>query len=347
MDNDRTYGRPVTLADVAAHAGVSKSTASKALSNRYGVSQETRERIELSARRLGFTPSAVARQLTAGRTSTVGVLTNDLEGRFVLPILAGAEDALGAGELSVILCDARGDYIRERRHLQTLLERRIDGLIVVGGGRTDPRPSLGTDLPVPVVYAYAPSASSADVSVVADHAMGGALVATHLWQLGRRRIAFIGGDPTYGASQEREQGARAALAACDASLTSVVEGGSWTERWGRVAARRLLEAPEPPDAIIAASDALARATLDVLRDYRLQVPQDVAVAGFDNLRSVVQDTRPPLTSVDLDLEGLGRHAASRIFQALAGEPSETGVDTRPVKLVPRESTIGNDLGVAT
>src|SRR4029079_17477410 len=101
-------------------------------------------------------PNPLARGLHAGRTGTVGLLTSDLEGRFMIPILMGAEDAFGAGRINVFLCDARGDAIREQHHLKELLSRRVDGIIVVGR-QTDPRPSLGQDIPVPVVYAYAPS----------------------------------------------------------------------------------------------------------------------------------------------------------------------------------------------
>jgi LacI family transcriptional regulator len=333
--------RRITLSDVADRAGVSKSTASKALSNRYGVSAETRASVERAARELGFSPSAVARQLALGKTSTVGVLTGDLEGRFVIPILAGAEDALGAGELSVILCDARGDSIRERRHLRTLLERRIDGLIVVAGARTEPRESLGADLSVPVVYAYAPSSAPGDVSVVADQAMGGRLAAEHMWNVGRRRIAYVGGDTTYAASSEREAGVREALKALGGDLTALTEGGSWDERWGRHAAGVLMDCDDPPDAIIAASDTLARACLDAMRDRGVRCPQDVAVLGFDNLASVVPHTRPPLTSIDLELRSLGQRAAFRIFQALDGDPGPVGTEARPVSLVVRESTMAD------
>ncbi len=91
------------------------------------------EQVQKAAEELNFRPNAIARNLFTGTTGTVGVLTNDLDGRFAIPILAGAEDALGAGKISVMLCDARGDAIREQQHLKTLLERRIDGLIVVGG----------------------------------------------------------------------------------------------------------------------------------------------------------------------------------------------------------------------
>ena len=120
------------------------------------VADATRARVLDAAERLSFTPNPLARGLLAGRTGTVGLLTSDLEGRFVIPILMGAEDAFGAGQVNVFLCDARGDTIREQHQLSALLSRRVDGIIVVGR-QTDPRPSLGHDIPVPVVYAYAPS----------------------------------------------------------------------------------------------------------------------------------------------------------------------------------------------
>lgn len=332
-------GGRATLADVARLAGVSKGTASKALNKKEHVHPDTARRVADAAAQLDFLPSAVARNLTAGRTGTVGILTNDLEGRFALPILAGAEDALGAGQLSVILCDAREDAIRERRHLATLMERRIDGLIVVGGARTDARPSLGRNLPVPVVYAYAPSDDPDDLSLVTDNVAAGRMAAEHLWEVGCRSIAYIGGDPTFVASAEREHGARQALAERGGELvveTSVM--ADWTERWGRSAATRILEKHPDVDGVIGASDGLARATLDILRDRGRTVPQEVAVIGFDNWAIIATNTRPQLSSVDLQLQTLGRLAASRLFSALAGEELGHGVEALPVRLVTRAST---------
>jgi LacI family transcriptional regulator len=332
--------RRSTLADVARRAGVSKGTASKALNGRGEVRPETRQRVLEAADALSFTPSVLAQNLANGRTGTVGVLTNDLEGRFVLPILMGAEDALGAGRISVILTDARGDAIREQRQLRTLLERQIDGLIVVGGPRTDARPSLGGDLPVPVVYAYAPSEDPWDLSLTADNVQAGRVAAEHLWDIGRRRIGYVGGDPTYSASRDREEGARAVLAERGHDLLGVgLSSGNWTERWGRAAAARLLEQHPDLDAVVAASDQLARAALDILRDAGRRVPEDVAVVGHDNWSLVVTNTRPELTSVDTRLEVLGRTAASRLFQALAGDELGSGHERLPVELVVRGSTV--------
>jgi LacI family transcriptional regulator len=334
--------RTATLVDVARLSGVSKATASKALNGREDVNPETRTRVLEAAEALSFRPNSVARNLASGRTGTVGILTNDLEGRFVIPILAGAEDALGSGQISVILCDARGDRIRESQHLATLLDRRIDGLIVVGGARTEPRPSLGRHLPVPVVYAYAPSSDPDDTSLITDNVLGGRMAAEHLLDLGRRRIAYLGGNGTFLASRERERGARAAIEAAGAELIlPEIAHGAWSEPWGRLATTRLLERHPDLDAIIGAQDGLARAALDILRDHGRAVPGDVAVMGFDNWEIVVTNTRPELTSIDLMLHALGRRAASLIFEALAGGTMPPGVEALPVELRARASTLGN------
>ena len=148
--SDTTAARAVTLGDVAARAGVSISTASKALNDRGDVSAATRAKVRAIADELAFTPNAMARGLLAGRTGTVGLLTSDLEGRFMIPILMGAEDAFGAGRINVFLCDARGDAIREQHHLKELLSRRVDGIIVVGG-HTQPPPPHREAKPGPVV----------------------------------------------------------------------------------------------------------------------------------------------------------------------------------------------------
>ena len=143
----------------------------------------------------------------------MGLVSDTVDGKTeyaALTDILGAEDAFGADRTSVLLCDARGDAIREGHHLRTLLARRVDGLIVVGA-RPDPRASIGRDLPVPVVYAYAPSEDPDDLSLVTDNVGGGRLAIQHLVEVWCRRIAHITGDPTYGATHERVSGVREEL----------------------------------------------------------------------------------------------------------------------------------------
>ena len=197
-----------------------------------------------AADRLSFSPNPLARGLLAGRTGTVGLLTSDLEGRFVIPILMGAEDAFGAGQVNVFLCDARGDTIREQHHLRALLSRRVDGLIVVGR-QTDPRPSLGHDIPVPVVYAYAPSDDPADLSLTPDNVGAGRIAVEHLVACGRTRIAHITGDPAYAAAQDRAVGARAGARRPPASSWSATSCSASGRSAGGGTRRALLLAQHP------------------------------------------------------------------------------------------------------
>ena len=326
-----------TLRDVAARAGVAVSTASKALNDRQHVRSSTRARVKEAADALAFTPNEAARSLLAGQTGTVGLITGDLEGRFSLPILMGAEDAFGADRVSVLLCDARGDRIRERYHLDALLRRNVDGILIVGY-RTDPRPPLANRLPLPVVYVYAPSESPADVSVIADDIGAGSLATEHLITTGRRRIAHISGDPNYTAARERSDGVALTLKREGMQL---VYGrtlyGAWSEQWGRTAAHRLLDSGEEFDGIVCGSDQIARGALDSLHARGLSVPRDVAVIGVDNWEPMTSGASPMLTSIDLNLEQLGRQAAERLFASMNG-PTESGTYRVPGRVVTREST---------
>lgn len=330
--------RTATLTDVARLAGVSIATASKAINGRAQVRAETRTRVLEAAEQLSFAPNAVARGLLQGRTGTVGLLTSDLEGRFSIPVLMGAEDAFGAGQVSVFLCDARGDAIREQHHIRALLSRRVEGLIVVGS-RTDPRPPLTGDLPVPVVYAYAPSENPADISITADNVSAGGLAIDHLLACGRRRIAHVTGDASYAAAQDRARGAERAMKEAGMEL---VGGrtffGSWSEGWGRGVASMILDQYPDVDGFFCGSDQIARGVLDSLRESGKDVPRAISVIGFDDWQVLTTNTRPQLTSVDMNLEQVGRIAARRLFEAIEGKAAG-GIEELPCRIVTRESSV--------
>lgn len=333
----RTQSQHTSLRDVAARAGVSVATASKALNGKADVSARTRVAVMQAAQDLDFVPNELARSIAVRQTGTLGLLTHDLEGRFSLPILMGAEDAAGAGQMSVFLCDSRGDAIREQHHLKALMSRRVDGLIVVGGD-TDPRESLGLNLGVPTVYAYAPSKDPADMSVIPDNLGGGRTVVEHLLSTGRRHIAHITGPQTYSAAQDRASGVDQALAAFGAELAGgATYFGEWTESWGRTATHLVVEQFPEVDAIIAGSDLIARGVLDALRERKIDVPSKVAVTGYDNWGQIIEGARPALTSVDMNFETLGRRAAEKLMAAIAGNP-EPGIEKVAPTLIRRSST---------
>jgi LacI family transcriptional regulator len=330
---------------VAEAAGVSVGTASKALNGQGKLRGATIERVLQAAKRLGFAPNTLAQALLAGRSFTVGLITTDSFGRFSIPVMLGAEDALGTGQVSVFMCDTRDDPERERRYVEMLWARRVDGLIVTGR-RIEPRPPLRTPPGIPVVYAMTQPAGNGAPAVLPDDERGGRIAAEHLLALGRRRIAHIAGPERFLGARLRAAGYAAALAEAGAEPCGEIRFGEWTEHWGREAAGLLLA--DRPDAIFCGSDQIARGVTDTLRAVGRRVPDDVALVGFDNWTPMTQGALPPLTSVDMCLEEVGRVAAELLLAAIGGQQDgQPGVRTVPPRLVVRESTGGYPPDVAS
>jgi LacI family transcriptional regulator len=326
-----------TLAKVARLANVSIGTASKALNGRGKLRAETRQRVHEAAVALGFQPNPYARALVQGRTFTVGLITDDGFGRFSIPVLLGAEDALGAGQLALIFCDSRDDPIRQRHYVSMLVARRVDGLIVTGRV-TDIRQPLEVPAPIPVVYAVIRSADPADACVTYDDEGGGRLAVEHLLAMGRRRIAHVTGPRHHHAASARLLGWERALT--DAGLPTVrpdLAFGAWSEEWGRQAAVVLATEVPDVDGVCCGSDQVARGVIDGLREAGRRVPDDVAVVGFDNWDVMVTGRRPMLTSIDPNLHTVGRVAAEHLLAAIDGQPHR-GLHLIVPRLVVREST---------
>ena len=325
-------GRAARLEDVAALAGVSLATASKALHNKPRISEETKQRVLDAARQLNYSPNKLAQSLARGTTGTIGLVTSDLQGRFSTPILIGAENELRAQSTSVLLANARGDAALERQHVKKLLSLKVDGLLIVQC-ETNPRPTLGRDWGVPLLYVYGPSTDIEDCSVTCDNVDAGRMAVNHLISCGRRHIAIIGGDETYTAAT--------ALAELGIEPAGPIRYGKWDEGWGRAATRLLLDQGVTFDAVVCQNDQLARGCIDVLKQQGLRIPDDVAVIGHDNWSVLTSSSRPALTSIDNETETIGRRAARYLVDAIDGNPHH-GVDYVPCHLIQRESTLPLD-----
>lgn len=328
--------RDVTLADVAAQTGVSVGTVSKVLNGRGQIAEGTRQRVAAVATELGLSVRAETRAVPPGRSFLVGVLSTDAYGRFTIPILTGAEDTFGPGEVSMLLAESRGDPIRETHYVQTFLKQRVDGIVVTGRS-SDPRPSISGLLGVPAVYALAPSLDPGDVSIVPDDEAGAARAIDHMLGSGRRSIAIVSGARRHTASSHRVDSAKRAIAAAGATL---VGGdalyGEWSERWGYEAATRLLGSEL--DGVFCTSDQIARGVVDCLREAGIAVPTQVGVVGVDNWTVITEAARPSITSVDLNLREVGRQAADLLMRMIQGDEVAGGVRTAECFLVPRQST---------
>jgi LacI family transcriptional regulator len=329
--------RRPTIRDVARAAGVSVGTASKALNGQGRLRAETRERVMREAERLEFRPNDLIKSLLRGRTFTVGLVTTDYFGRFNMPVIAGIEDALGAAEILVFLCNVRDDPERERKVVASLLAKQVDGIIVMGR-RIDPRPPVNVGLSgTPVVYAFSRVTEPDALCLAPDDAHGARLAIEHLLRLGRRRFAHVTGPSQREAVQLRREGMTATLRDHGFDLPERrILSGEWSEAWGYDAAGLVLAGDPTVDAIFCGSDIIARGVLDGLRERGRRVPDDVAVVGFDNWEIVAEQTRPPLTTVDMNLHDLGREAAKRLLARVEGERAE-GTIRLPCRLVVRAS----------
>jgi LacI family transcriptional regulator len=338
--------RVPTIRDVARVAQVSLGTASKALNGSGKLRPETRLRVQTVASELGFRPNEWALSLHRRRTFTIGLISTDSFGRFSIPVLAGIEHALKEASISVFLCNAADDPEIERRHVEALMAKRVDGLIITSR-RTDPRPpvELGR-AQVPVVYAYAQTTDEGSWQILPDDFFGGKLATKHLIQAGRRQLIHVTGPERFLAVRQRAKGFRHAVRAARLPLSArSVLMGAWSEAWGHAAIAELLRARVRFDAVFCGSDQIARGCADALREAGISVPAQIALVGYDNWEIIAAATRPPLTTIDMNLHDLGGRAGEILIGLIdRKKPAETILV--PPRLVVRAScgTLSRDPG---
>lgn len=336
---------PVTLREVASAAGVSVATASKALNGQGRMTAETRERIRETAQRLGFRPNSLAQSLLRKRSFTVGLLTNDTYGRFSLPLMAGVSDALVDAGVSVFLCNVEDDQRLGQLHVEAMLDKRVDGIIATGKRIDRHLPVDLANLRIPVIYAFTQPDPDA-IGFVSDDAGGARLAVEHFCALGRRRIAHVSGPASFAVVHERARAYREVLTEHGLPVAEPLLG-AWSEAWGHEAVARLFDGGagqafngkvgERPDAVFCGNDQIARGVIDALRERGINVPADVGVIGFDNWEIVAEATRPPLTSVDMNLAALGREAGLTLLSLVGGQAAAPGIRKLPCRLVVRQS----------
>lgn len=328
----------ITIRDVARLADVSPATVSKVLNDGRHVSSEAKVRVRAAVAKLDYRPNEVARSLKAKRTLTIGLITDDLEGVFTASMMRGVEEAANTHGFSVFLCNSYGDAHRERAHLAVLQDKQVDGIILLSGYRVRERGAPALDLGgLPLVYLYQYTRDIAVPCVIPDDFGGAVLAVRHLIGAGSHRIGLINGPPHYEITHQRLDGYRHVLAEAGIPYDpTLIRVGKWHESSGYTLTHELMSLPQPPDALFCCSDSIAAGALDALLELSAQVPEDVAVVGFDN-RSFAAHQHPPLTTVALPLREMGMMAGELLVNSIRGESPESRIYKVPCALVQRES----------
>jgi DNA-binding LacI/PurR family transcriptional regulator len=331
-----------TLADVAAEAGVSQATASRALAGSPLVNEHTRRRVGEVAERLRFQPNRLARSLRSGATMAVGLVVPDVGASFYASALKSAQDAFEAAGYHVLVLNTGRAAERERDALRTLRAHQVDGLLVATSGGYE-------DIGVPAVFFDNVPAQGGGAAVAMDNAGGVRLLVEHLVAVhGHERIAYVGPPEAVGTGaagllqgvgRERLEAFRDAVGRAGLPLppeyVRTSEPASFEED-ARVAAGELVALAQPPTAMVGGADTLATGLLRGLREAGRRVPQDVALVSFDEPVSA-DLLDPPMTSLDRHDRDLGRMAAEALLRALRGDERRPGIVRVPAALSVRRS----------
>jgi LacI family transcriptional regulator len=307
----------VSIKDVAARAGVSVGTVSNVLNRPERVAEETRTRVQLAIIALGFVRNEPARQLRAGRSRTIGLLVLDAANPFFADVSRGAEEAAAHAGLAVILCNSGQDAAKESAYLNLMAEQRVQGLLLTPVDADPIRLSKLVERGMPVVLLDRRAEGAGMCSVSVDDISGGELAVSHLLEMGHERIAFIGGPTTIAQVKDRLQGARNALARAGRdpeSLVSIITT-SMTVAAGRGAGERLggLPVKRRPTAAFCGNDLLALGLLQEMIRQGLDVPNDIAIVGYDDIEFAAA-AAVPLTSVRQPRHLLGKTAADLLLE---------------------------------
>jgi len=326
-----------TLAQVAAAAGVSAMTASRALSGRPGVSQETREAIRRLADDMGYETNRVARKLVTGASRVIGVLASGLDTPFVAALVTAIARAAAATGHDVLI-DAVIDYEqRPAGGVLQLLQQFTDGVVAVLPYEFGYVQTL-SKARIPILTIDHPSSHGEFPSIAADSYGGARAAMAHLAELGHRRVAFVGGAPELQSAHERRRAYDDAVAVLGLSRDeSLLLEGDYTLEGGRRAGERILKSKRRPTAVFASNDLSAFGLMAVLQQNGLRVPEDISVVGFDDLPAAAQ-WHPALTTVRQPVDELGRAAVNTLLALISGLGAAATHVTLPTELVVRQST---------
>jgi LacI family transcriptional regulator len=314
------------LIDVAEQAGVSIAAASRALSGSAGVSEEIAQRVREVAAQLGYVANVHARSLAGGTSTSVGLLVHEIGDPYFTEIASGVLRVGAQQGLTVQICHTGRDPDNELAQVRTLIANRVRAIIIAGSGFVDARMQAAVKKDL---QAFQEAGGRVAVigrhhlgtdAVLPDNTAGGRSITEHVLSLGHRRIAFAVGPSVLTTVADRLAGAAQALGEAGSSLDDMpVIEAAFTREGGREATRRVLDEHPDTTAVIALNDDMAIGVLSALRERGIAVPDEMSVAGFDDV-AVAEHLSPALTTVRLPMTEMGEQALLLALKSPSARP---------------------------
>ncbi|GAA1983740.1 LacI family DNA-binding transcriptional regulator [Catenulispora subtropica] len=339
----------IVIKDVARRAGVSVGTVSNVINRPERVNDETRRRVESAIAELGYVRNVHARHLRVGHSRIIGLLVLDMGNPFFVDVARGAEQAAREAGLGVMVCNSNQSASEEAEYLALFAEQRVRGVLLTPADATGRTVADFRRHGIPFVLVDRVGAGTEECSVSVDDVAGSTLAVRHLTAAGHRHLAYVSGPAHLQQIQDRRTGALAALAEAGLGAEALVELPTRTldVAAGRDAAARLLGLPRRPTAVFCANDLLALGVLQTLFAAGVDVPQDMAIVGYDDIEFAAA-AAVPLTSVRQPATAMGTLAGKLLLEELAAEEDGEEHKHRQVVLQPelvvRKSTLATRRG---
>lgn len=332
-----------TQADVARLAGVSQTTVSHVVNETdIKIPEETRQRILTAMDELGYVPNHLARSLRTRKTFTIASIIPDINNPFYPPFQRGIQDIADGHDYDLIMYNTDSSFSNEQRYLRSLEQGRVDGAIVVLFHHDCEalKPLLEKNIPIVAIVAGKQDVGDLPLDTLYINNSSAAMKAvSYLIERGHTRIGMIAGIEETPPRRSRISGYRQALADHHLPLDEIlIQGGDFTELGGHHSMLELLKCSPLPSAVFAANDLMAIGAMATIREAGLQIPQDMAVVGFDDIPAAIL-MNPPLTTITQFQEQIGRRAAEMLIERINGTAPPTGRSVEmPYKLIVRQST---------
>lgn len=334
-----------TIKDIARKANVSIATVSRVINNPLQVSDDKRSRVEDAIKELDYKPNAIARGLIKGSINTIGVIIPDINNLFYPAVIRGIEDGMEKQGYSIFLCNTDEDLEKEKKYIDTLFEKNVDGIIFMGtrpNGLKNNEHIVALSEKLPVLMINDDILGSNVYSVITDEVNGAYKAVSYLISLGHKRIAFINGDADFTTYKYKLQGYERAMSDNGKEIDrELVINETPYELGGYRGTKRLLSLLNPPTAVFAASDQIAIGAIRAISEAGLKIPGDISVIGYGDV-PMASEIYPALTSVNQFPYNTGKLAAETLINICMDNKPEQRKTVMEPELSVRDSCAALD-----